>query len=262
VVGTVLIIAVLAAGIARYSSFPPGAQAPAHFRTLPPGARLPSGVQCTRWVRESPSPETRPANKVFNHTVGQPVGPEFLPSGDSRQAEKLAQRINGDFTGTTEDILRWAACKWGIDQDIVFAQAAVESWWRQDQLGDWGTDSQFCPPGYGIGAMGIPGECPESYGILQNKFPLEVRAWPGIGMSTAMNADVAYAVWRACYDGYEMWLSSASGAQPYHAGDLWGCVGRWFAGDWYSGAAVHYIGKVREFLRERIWTRTHFMRTD
>ena len=51
----------------------------------------------------------------------------------------LAPRINGDFTGTTEEILRWAACKWGIGQDIVFAQAAVESWWRQDNLGDWGT---------------------------------------------------------------------------------------------------------------------------
>jgi hypothetical protein len=39
-------------------------------------------------------------------------------------------------TGTTREILRWAACKWGIDQSIVFAQAAVESWWRQTTMGD------------------------------------------------------------------------------------------------------------------------------
>ena len=80
-------------------------------------------------------------NKTFNDTIGQPVGPGFFPAGDSPQVRTLAPRISGDFTGTTEEILRWAACKWGISQNIVFAQAAVESWWRQDSLGDWGTEA-------------------------------------------------------------------------------------------------------------------------
>src|SRR5215470_8410894 len=123
---------------------------PAYFHTLPRGAALPSGAQCARWVRARPVAENKGMNRAYNRATGEPVGPGFL-SGDEPQADQLiAPRINGDFTGTTGEILRWAACKWGIDQDIVFAQAAVESWWRQTTLGDW--ESSGCPPGHGPGA--------------------------------------------------------------------------------------------------------------
>ncbi len=228
------------------------------FRTLPPGAELPSGAQCARWVLASPSPENRPENKTFNDTIGQHVGRGFFPAGDSPQVMTLASRISGDFTGTTEEILRWAACKWGISQDIVFAQAAVESWWRQDNLGDWGTEAEYCPPGHGLGADGRPGECPQSYGILQNRFPYEEASWPGIGTSTAMNADAAYAIWRSCYDGYEVWLNNEPRGERYRAGDLWGCVGRWYAGSWHTPAANQYISVVKEYLREQVWEQPDF----
>ena len=260
-IGAALVItAAIVVTIVRDASPPsaPDAAVPLHFRTLPPGARLPSGAQCARWVRASPSPEIRPANKVFNHTAGQHVGAGLFPAGDSPQVSKLAPLISGDFTGTTEEILRWAACKWGINQDIVFAQAAVESWWRQSQLGDWGTDARFCPQGHGIGADGMPGECAQSYGILQAKYRFERAACPGIRASTAMNADVAYAIWRSCYDGYEVWLNNNPRGKQYHAGDLWGCVGRWFAGNWHTPAADRYIHQVKKFLLEQIWRRAAF----
>jgi hypothetical protein len=232
--------------------------APIFFKTLPPGAHLPSGAQCARWVRSSPSPEIRPANSAYNHTIGQRVGPGFFPAGDSPQVKALAPLISGGFTGTTEEILRWAACKWGINQDVVFAQAAVESWWQQDQLGDWEPEAKLCPPGHPPGAEGIPGKCPQSYGILQNRYPFEEASWPGIATSTAMNADAAYAIWRSCYDGYEVWLNSEPKGQQYHAGDLWGCVGRWNAGSWYSPAADAYIHLVQQYLREQIWEQPDF----
>lgn len=232
--------------------------APVHFRTLPPGAPLPSGAQCARWVRASPSRENRPANAIFDHTVGQQVGPGFFPAGDRPQAKALASRIDGGFTGTTQDILRWAACKWGINQYIVFAQAAAESWWRQRQLGDWGTNPFLCPQGHSIGATGRPGVCPQSYGILQNRFPVERSAWPGIGTSTAMNADAAYAIWRSCYDGYEVWLNKVPHGRRYRAGDVWGCVGRWFAGQWHTPSATGYVHRVQRLLRERIWAQPSF----
>jgi len=245
------------------SSSPPGSPSPdptaaIQFRTLPPGAKLPSGAQCARWVRATPSPENRPANATFNGTIGQPVGPGFFPAGDSPQVTTLTPLISGDFTGTTEEILRWAACKWGISQDIVFAQAATESWWRQGTLGDWGTASKFCPPGHGLGTDGRPGECPQSYGILQNRYPYEEASWPGIGTSTAMNADAAYAIWRSCYDGYEVWLNNEPRGQQYRAGDLWGCVGRWYAGSWHTPAADQYITAVKEYLQEQIWEQPDF----
>ncbi|HTW05044.1 MAG TPA: hypothetical protein VMF87_32430, partial [Streptosporangiaceae bacterium] len=220
---------------------------------------LPSGAQCARWVRARPTPENKGANLAFNRTTGQHVGSDFFPAGDTPQADQLlAPRIDGDFTGTTSEILRWAACKWGINQDIVFAQAAVESWWNQTTLGDWGTDASACPPGHGLGANGTAGQCPQSYGILQNRYPFEQASWPGIANSTAMNADTAYAIWRSCYDGYETWLNTVPHGSTYEAGDAWGCVGRWFAGRWDTAAANQYVAKVKQYLAERIWTTPDF----
>jgi len=241
-------------------SRPPNPAAHFHFATLPPGATLPSGAQCARMVDAVPSPPARAADQPGNGTVGQRVGPGLFPRGDSPQAALLAPLISGDFTGTTEQILLWAACKWGINQDVVFAQAAAESGWRQTHLGDWGTDPAWCPPGHGLGADGVPGQCPQSYGIMQTKYRLWTTAWPGIDTSTAMNVDVAYAIWRSCFDGYEVWLqNSAPPHQPYHPGELWGCVGRWFAGGWYTPAAVQYINRVQQLLHEQVWEQPGFM---
>ncbi|MGH3159709.1 MAG: hypothetical protein ACRDNF_24485, partial [Streptosporangiaceae bacterium] len=164
-------------------------------------------------------------NRRYTHTDGQYVGKQFF-TGDEPQANRLlAPRINGHFTGTTKEILRWAACKWGIDQNLVFAQAAVESWWRQTTKGDW--ESSGCPPGHGPGVDGRKGLCPQSWGILQNRYPYEKSSWPGIDRSTAMNADTAYAIWRSCYDGYETWLNTVPHVGRYHAGDAWAA---WAAG--------------------------------
>ena len=259
--GVVLLItAAVIVVIVQPSAAPVTAGPAVVFGTLPPGADLPSGAQCARWVRASPRPEITPANQTSNDTVGQPVGPHIFPAGDSPQVKNLAFRIDGDFTGTTQEILRWAACKWGISQDIVFAQAAVESWWQQRNLGDWATDASLCPPGHGLGADGRPGECPQSYGIVQDKYRFVKAAWPALNASTAMNVDVAYAIWRSCYDGYEIWLGDGPAGRPYHAGDVWGCVGRWYAGSWYTPGADEYIAAVKNLMNARIWTQSGFAR--
>jgi hypothetical protein len=92
-----------------------------------------------------------------------------LGAGPADQGEQGQER-------TTAEILRWAACTWGIDQNVVFAQAAVESWWRQTTKGDWETSG--CPPGHGPGVDGKPGLCPQSWGILQNRYRYEQSSWP------------------------------------------------------------------------------------
>jgi hypothetical protein len=229
-----------------------------YFRTLPPGAKLPSGAYCAKLVSASPLPEDKAANKPYNQRKGWHVGAKFL-AFDGPQAQKLAKRINGDFTGTTIDILRWAACKWGIDQDIVFAQAAVESWWQQDTLGGW-TDASTCQHDRLLGQQGKPGECPVTYGILQNTYEPGGRptGWPTIARSTAMNADAAYAVWRSCFDGYETWLNTMPRGSQYHKGDVWGCLGRWFSGQWRNPPALGYIAQVKKYLREKIWLTPDF----
>jgi autotransporter family porin len=240
---------------AQASPKPPAA--PAHFKTLPPGSKLPTDAQCAAWVRTKPFKENKHANATANATKGHKVDGSLF-AGDGPAATRIAPRVSGSFTGTTQTILRWTACKWGIDEDMVYAQAAIESWWRQDTLGDWGTDASACPPGHGLGADGKAGQCPQSYGVLQDRWPYMKQGWPGYARSTAMAADVAYAFWRACFEGYETWLNTVERGQDYKAGDAWGCVGRWFSGRWHTSAAEGYITRVKDYLAQRIWTTANF----
>ena len=132
---------------------------------LRPGAPLPSDAACAALVR--PAAETRPDNAKFNATRGVQknlTGPYPLFS-----------RVDGNFTGTTDEIIQWTACKWGVDPDIVRAQAVVESYWHQQALGDTTSNASVCAPNHPIGSdPSHPGMCPESVGLLQVRF----QYWP------------------------------------------------------------------------------------
>ena len=238
---------------------PAPAAAPAHFGTLPPGAQLPSSAQCATWVQANPVPENKRLNAAANQTAGHRLPPDFLPASDDPRANtQVGVRVDGAFKGSTQQILRWAACKWGIDEDMVYAQAAKESWWHQPAQGDWDSDAAACAPGHGLGADGKPGQCPQSFGILQNRYPYERGSWPGIATSTAMNADTAYAIWRACFEGYERWLNDVERGRQYQAGDAWGCVGRWFSGRWHTAPGEQYTAAVQSYLSQKIWQQANF----
>jgi autotransporter family porin len=223
--------------------------------TLPPGSALPTDAQCA--VRVKAKPENKSINLNYNTTVGhQQLAGDFFGGSDPRANAEIAPRVTGHFTGTTNMILQWAACKWGMDEDIVRAQAAVESWWRQSALGDWGTDPDHCPPGHGLGVddpISHPGECPESWGLLQTRYPYQISAWPGMADSSAFNVDTAFAIWRACFEGYEWWLNQVERGADYGPGDAWGCLGRWYSGRWHTPEAETYIDKVKSYRDSRIW---------
>jgi autotransporter family porin len=221
------------------------------FVTLAPGSALPSSSTCAARVR--PAAEIRPTNGGPNTTRGY----SFAPTYDVAGAE--LSRVDGNFVGTTDELIQWAACKWGIDEDVVRAQMAKESWWNQFNLGDWGSyPANQCPPGHAPGADGRPGECPQSVGIGQVRYNAGDPAFPGVERSTAMNLDYTYAIWRACFDGKEYWLNHVERAWDYGAGDLWGCVGRWFSGRWHTPAAEEYISAVRGYYDGRIWEQSGF----
>jgi hypothetical protein len=236
---------------------PATAAAPAFFGTRPPGAKLPSSAQCAAWVRAQPSPhESKGVNRPYNQRTGAHLPADFLANDAPAADQKIVPRVNGNFTGSTREILRWVACKWGINQTIVFAQAAVESWWRQTTRGDFGSDTSACPPGHRN--LNNQGQCAQSWGILQNRYPFEQGAFPAAIRSTAMNADTAYAIWRTCFDGYETWLNTVPEPQRYVKGDAWGCVGRWFSGRWHDAGAQQYIAKVKQYRKEKIWMTRDF----
>jgi autotransporter family porin len=220
-----------------------------HFGTLPPGATLPSDEECAARVRRG-GKELRPSNNTFNMTKGHPA--KNFP-------DPIFARVDGDFTGTTDEIIQWAACKWGIDEDIVRAQVAKESWWHQTNLGDFGTDPKACPPGHPIGADGQANQCPQSVGMLQVRYPYISWAFPDAETSSAFNLDVALAARRQCFEGLDTWVTTVEhGDQPYVKGDIWGCVGLWFAGRWYTQPAKEYTAAVQDLLARRIWTTSDF----
>jgi autotransporter family porin len=229
---------------------PVSGAAPARFGTSAVGSPLPSSQQCAAWVRASPAPaEVRQVNAAANATPGQPLA----------GATGLLARVDGAFTGTTEQILRWAACKWGIDEDVVKAQAAVESWWRADTLGGWASgDAASCEPDHALGVDGREDSCPESFGLLQVRYPYHQIAFPEAATSSALNVDYAYAVWRRCYVGTDGWLGTVEHGAAYRAGDADGCLGAWFAGHWHTAAADGYVSRVRTYRAQRIWTTAAF----
>jgi hypothetical protein len=192
--------------------------------------------------------EIRPMNRPFNRAGAQ-----------RRTHAWPFRRVTGNFTGTTDEIIQWAACKWGFSARALRAQAAKESYWAQTNLGDWTTDRSRCAPGHGIGVDGRPGQCPESVGIMQVRAPyVPWRVARGAARSTAYNLDAYLAIWRSCWKGQETWLNQFERGRTYAAGDEWGCIGRWFSGRWYTRASVQYIAAVKAYFRQRIWSTASF----
>lgn len=76
------------------------------FETLPPGSDLPDDATCAEQVRADSSEENRPENTTANNTV---VDIDVTIDGALELNDELAPRVTGDFTGTTEQVLRWAA---------------------------------------------------------------------------------------------------------------------------------------------------------
>jgi hypothetical protein len=199
-----------------------------HFNTLTPGSTLPTGAACASLVRAAV--EIRPTNNTPNHNRGSRA------NANTRTDWSQFNRVDGDFAGTTDELIQWAACKWGIDEDIVRAQVVKESYWRQSAVGDGGES-------FGLGQVRNTAH--------QSAFQYSINAQT----SSVYNLDYTYASWRACYEGVYTWLNTVEHNGTYAAGDVWGCIGVWFSGRWYvntdaylnqSGDSVkwHYSNKT------------------
>jgi len=228
---------------AGHSSSAPKLARGMYFRTLAPGARLPRrDTLCARLVTHRRF-EPRPDNYAANHTV--PSGPLQWPTGSDqmhwRHWVAKRSRISGHYTGSTDAIIRWAACKWGLDENLLRAVAVQESYWHQSTVGD---------------SCGRAGQA--SYGLLQVKNAhcdgsSDIGGYPWTQRSTAFAVDT-YGAWiRSClngdfYDGGD-WLYGGKRVR----GDTFGCVGAWYSGDWYSGGAQNYIAHVKRYLADKEW---------
>jgi hypothetical protein len=157
--------------------------------------------------------EIRPGNTPYNRTAGRPTDPGQFFGPESWRPYYAG--ISGGCTGTTEQILEWAARKWGFEADLAKAMAVAESTWRQ-----W--------------AVGPHGE----YGILQ----VNPRAWPDWGpaqWSTAYSADYAMAVVRSHYDG-NSWLGGQTRGRLRDAVAAWECGCAYNGGGEYANVVFWY----------------------
>ncbi len=173
-------------------------------------------------------------NAAYNATVGAKL-PQ--PTGSYPPAEwALFRRVDGRFTGTTDEILQWGACKWGIDEDVVRAVAVTESWWNhRDTKGDEG----------------------HSVGLLQIRCAYDGdphrRAWPHCLSSTAFNVDYGLAYIRNAFEGnFAHWWPN-DGSWQAVGGDLWMAIGAYYLPSDRT-AMADYAAEVRTHSENKPWS--------
>jgi autotransporter family porin len=167
-----------------------------------------------------------------------PVWDDFTQQANTA----LVPRIDGNFKGTTDEILRWGACKWGLDVDILRAVAYQESEWKQSTTSDQDDDPGDCA------LSGAKPPCPTSFGLLQLKDVDLPGSYPYSRLSTAFNVDYYGARMRSCYEGWVTYLGG-----DYAPGDLWSCIGWHWSGKWKDAGALDYVARVQNHLDSRSW---------
>ena len=230
-----------------------------YYSLLPAGSKLPSDKKCAA-IASGDSIEPVPQNSSEN---------EFMPSASDLKAYKseaaageggapgsYLTRVDGQFTGTTDAILKWASCKWGFDENVTRATAVNETHWRQTEIGDVGN-------GTSLGILQIksrdyPSTC-KSVATSQNTADVTNPDCYSY-LSTAFAADYKLAQQRACFEGKIDYLTSdtpASGYPAYPQGSpeemMWGCVGWWYSGHWFDSGALNYISEVQGYLSGQTW---------
>jgi hypothetical protein len=214
-----------------------------YFKTHAVGKPLPTGKQCAAKLHYS-TWEPRPQNKAANHKV-VPKKAIHLPKNtgfDTKWNQKYKSRITGNFKGTTDEIIQWASCKWGLSDELTRARAVQESHWFQSQEGDFrSSGNEQCPA-----AERRRNPCPTSFGILQSKAYYRPGTYPATKVSTAFNLDASLAELRGCIDGLQ-WFG------PQSKGDVWGCVGVWFSGSYNKGGQSSYVDNVKQIYNEKPW---------
>jgi hypothetical protein len=217
----------------------------------------------------TPEPENRPANTAANQYM--PTAAELQafyaatdPQGQTpAQLNPYAQFVTGHYTGTTDEIIQWAAWKWGIPADWLRAEYVKESRWNQSAVGDLATVTPAIYNEYPPQAR-VPStdEVYQSMGITGEKWIPDTSV--GLGTeplrweSTAFNIDYQAAAIRFYYDNPDG-LRSAWGDSTYSPGNGWDSLGGWYEPyPWLNAGQLAYIADVQADLAARAWAQPGF----
>lgn len=209
--------------------------------------------------------EVRPQNTTANNTILTAAQLATFHSGSVGEITdpSYIANVNGQFTGTTDQILTYYALKWfpEFDPNIVRATAVNESNWIQSAHGDLEHVTPTEPNGGSWGILQI------AEGVNQG-WPF---TYPWSHQSTSFNADFKLAYQRACYDGkidYIVGQPTVGGYPVYTATKptspdmvrLYGCIGDWFSGGYYdSSGALNYIAETQTDLANKPWLNSSFL---
>lgn len=252
---------------------------------------LPSGTQCASMIHYS-TWEPRPDNTWSNNHLVDPVAAHNSLASRPRDGSYNSQwnswllpRVDGQFTGTTDEILQWGACKWGLPDNLLRAVAYSESVWFQAEvypngrcLPDYGCTDLFSSSsansvtycnglatsgGYDYQKDFGTGICPKTFGIVSVMSWQDPTwgggVWPGYQNgtfpfnrnSTAFAVDYYGSYIRGCLEGWS-YLGTKT------TGDLWGCVGSWYSGNWHDAAADNYAATAQNWYNTQPWLTSYF----
>jgi hypothetical protein len=226
---------------------------------LPARAALPSGIECARTAAGDtfePVPRNGPENQYEPSASELTTYKSEAARGEGGAPGNYLTRVDGQFSGSTDAILKWASCKWGFDENVTRATAVNETHWRQTELGD--VDNGISLGILQIKTRDYPSTC-KSVATSQNTADVTNPDCYSY-RSTAFAADYKLAQQRACFEGKIGYLTSdtpSSGYPAYPEGSpeemMWGCVGWWYSGHWFDSGALDYISQVQEYLSAQAW---------
>ena len=162
---------------------------------------------------------------------------------------------------STDDLIQWAAAKWGIPTEWLRALCYGESNWSQAHVTDNRKVSKewyaLYPPQARIAGSNEE-EVYESMGITSLKWMPEGSEPPGTEplrwKSTAFNLDFLASQLRYYYDGLATWVKGS-----YREGEAWNSVAAWFEpAPWKGSQQVWYIDYLKRILEEKPWDSPNF----
>lgn len=234
-------------------------------------------------VLVTPERETRPDNGQPYTLAGRryPAPNDYVPTAAQvrrfRRARTSAGQTNLQFNPyygyvdggdelrnpSTDDLIQWAAHKWGIPENWLRAEYVHESYWSQFVLGD---DTPVPASWYGrypsqsrvARSRGVY----QSLGITQVRWAPDGSLHPGTEplrwLSTAFNIDYQAATLRFFYDNPER-TRSAWNDPSYRPCQAWASVGAWYSPyPWANAGQQTYASAVRQVLSDRTWTSSSF----
>jgi hypothetical protein len=164
---------------------------------------------------------------------------------------------------STDDLIQWAAHKWGIPEGWLRAEYVQESFWSALAQGD---EAKVSPGWYS--RYPVQARVPRSNRVYQSLGITQVKWIPdgsvGAGTeplrweSTAFNIDYQAATVRFYYDNPQG-RRSAWRDSGYRACQKWNSIGGWFEPfPWGNEGQQHYIEAVRQHLAGRDWATRSF----